>query len=375
EHAETLVNGDPDDEGIMAVAEALLSVEAALRHFAEGHADDAEPGEASGFQAEYESVHDQALEEARREMARIREAIVRDLEAGQGEEAEASLAASFHSLQGVGRFLSMSRFSELVGDAARVTAGVLRTPGPVDDTTLDDMADAITSLEYYLEAVSEGRHEVEPILDMAASVLERLVPIYAVAEEPDGPVEGGDTAPEEDAGADGAAPPADEQPLLDLGDAVFEGVSADTPAEVSAPAEPPPELDSSLETDAEGAANAGAGGDQAAAQSAPAIDFASKRGRVDHDVPVRAAEPDPEILEIFMEEVGEVLETLNECFPAWRGNPDDRDSLLTTRRMFHTLKGSGRLAGALLLGELAWSVENLLNRILDGSRDATSPVF
>ena len=35
------------------------------------------------------------------------------------------------------------------------------------------------------------------------------------------------------------------------------------------------------------------------------------------------------------------------------------------RRSFHTLKGSGRMVGAQLLGEFCWSVENLLNRIID----------
>src|SRR5690606_13404021 len=32
---------------------------------------------------------------------------------------------------------------------------------------------------------------------------------------------------------------------------------------------------------------------------------------------------------------------------------------------FHTLKGSGRVVGATALAEFAWSIENLLNRLLD----------
>ena len=34
------------------------------------------------------------------------------------------------------------------------------------------------------------------------------------------------------------------------------------------------------------------------------------------------------------------------------------------RRAFHTLKGSGRMVGALRLGEFSWSIENLLNRVI-----------
>ena len=37
------------------------------------------------------------------------------------------------------------------------------------------------------------------------------------------------------------------------------------------------------------------------------------------------------------------------------------------RRAYHTLKGSGRLVGALDLGEFAWAFENMLNRLLDGT--------
>lgn len=40
------------------------------------------------------------------------------------------------------------------------------------------------------------------------------------------------------------------------------------------------------------------------------------------------------------------------------------------RRSFHTLKGSGRLAGALRLGEFAWVVESFLNRLLEGGDEA-----
>src|SRR5690606_2834262 len=46
---------------------------------------------------------------------------------------------------------------------------------------------------------------------------------------------------------------------------------------------------------------------------------------------------------------------------------DDRSALAEVRRAFHTLKGSGRMVGASTIGELAWAVENMLNRVIDGS--------
>ncbi len=78
-------------------------------------------------------------------------------------------------------------------------------------------------------------------------------------------------------------------------------------------------------------------------------------------------EPDPEIAEIFVEEAGEVLETLDELLPQWQQHPNDAESLAIIRRAFHTLKGSGRMVGATQIGEMAWSVENMLNRVTDGT--------
>ncbi|NQD35799.1 response regulator [Permianibacter sp. IMCC34836] len=80
---------------------------------------------------------------------------------------------------------------------------------------------------------------------------------------------------------------------------------------------------------------------------------------------------DQEVIEIFIEEAGEQLATINELLPRWAENEDDKDSLITIRRAFHTLKGSGRLVGAKLLGEMAWSIENMLNRVLDNTVPVT----
>ena len=71
---------------------------------------------------------------------------------------------------------------------------------------------------------------------------------------------------------------------------------------------------------------------------------------------------DDEVIEIFIEEAGEVLETINEYLPQWAGDTENEDALKELRRAYHTLKGSGRMVGAKIIGELAWSIENMLNR-------------
>lgn len=78
-------------------------------------------------------------------------------------------------------------------------------------------------------------------------------------------------------------------------------------------------------------------------------------------------EQDAEILEIFVEEIEEIFEELNPLFTNWFANPTDQETLVTIRRHFHTLKGSGRMVGAKSAGELAWTVEDTLNRVLSGA--------
>ena len=80
---------------------------------------------------------------------------------------------------------------------------------------------------------------------------------------------------------------------------------------------------------------------------------------------------DDDLLEVFIEEAQEVRETLAEYFPRWQADRTDADSLAEFRRGFHTLKGSGRMVGATVVGELAWSIENMLNKVIDGSIDPT----
>ncbi len=76
---------------------------------------------------------------------------------------------------------------------------------------------------------------------------------------------------------------------------------------------------------------------------------------------------DEEIREVFLEEVQEEVENLGRCLPEWKNAPTDFEKLKPIRRSFHTMKGSGRLVGAMALGEFSWKVENTLNRVLDKS--------
>ncbi|CAA0080124.1 Chemotaxis protein CheA [BD1-7 clade bacterium] len=83
-------------------------------------------------------------------------------------------------------------------------------------------------------------------------------------------------------------------------------------------------------------------------------------------------EVDEEILEIFVEEAEEVLENIRDFLPKLTENRQDQDALVEVRRAYHTLKGSGRMVGAEMIGEFAWSIERMLNNVMDGVAKLTN---
>src|SRR5208337_3772657 len=87
--------------------------------------------------------------------------------------------------------------------------------------------------------------------------------------------------------------------------------------------------------------------------------------------PAEAEAVDPQFVELFIEEAKEEIASVQRSFPQWDQNPMDLESLSSLRRSFHTLKGSGRMVGARLIAEFGWSIENLLNRIIDKTLSRT----
>ncbi len=80
---------------------------------------------------------------------------------------------------------------------------------------------------------------------------------------------------------------------------------------------------------------------------------------------------DQELLDVFLEEAQEVLNTMRENIEICLAHPDNREPLVVIRRGFHTLKGSGRMVGLTDLGEVAWCVERALNKCLRDNQPIT----
>ena len=84
---------------------------------------------------------------------------------------------------------------------------------------------------------------------------------------------------------------------------------------------------------------------------------------------------DAELLGVYLEESDEVLATVREQIETVREQHGNKEALVTIRRGFHTLKGSGRMVGLMRLGEAAWAIEQAMNAWLQEERAATPPLI
>ena len=238
---------------------------------------------------------------------------------------------------------------------------------------LDRLADAIVSVEYYMETLEAGRAEPGYMLDNAQNCLDALLgapetvaPTVTPALQP---ASFAQTVRLDPATARAYATPGalDAPPVLG---AAPPAAANDAASRGDGDAAEPPRLETSPEP----------GTGRFALGSPPVLPAAGP-----NSVPAtaaRRAEPlrpllddvDPELLEVFVEEAREEVEKISRFFPEWERNVSDLESLRTVRRSFHTLKGSGRMVGAGELAEFAWSIENLLNRILDGTLERSPAV-
>ncbi len=78
-------------------------------------------------------------------------------------------------------------------------------------------------------------------------------------------------------------------------------------------------------------------------------------------------EQDQELVQVFLPEAAEILDTSDTLLNRWRELPESTELLNDLRREMHTLKGSSRMAGLGVIGDLAHAVESLLDAVAVGA--------
>ncbi|WP_456406950.1 Hpt domain-containing protein [Thiolapillus sp.] len=333
-----------DDEELMQIATVIVEVESALTTSGAGDrvAADSEQEQAAAHDQEAEESVEAVIQEAFTEYSHIKTGVERYLRGSVDGAGLMEVADSVHKLVGVFELAKL----DVVADLMRQAEPVLRQMGEQDEqlngAQQSALVDLFAGIEYYLEARLEKRSRLEQFTDYAADALNKLLSEEAAEEA--------QVHPEFEE---------QEEKTVTADEELFEDslFTDELPEEQQLP----PELQA-VET----SETPGAGPD--ATEAAPAEELEPASPEVEGGgILLQMDEIDPEIFDIFMEEAGEELEVIQTQYPIWKADTSDDQALQNFRRSFHTLKGSGRMVGAQIIGEFSWAVENLLNRIMEGS--------
>ena len=332
-----IVKGDIEitDKTVLDVASGLLNAESELKDFIDSRSgfvdmnrsdDEGEPVVPA---AEYRQVVHTVVAEGLKNFSEAKEAILSYI-SGIGNKEQLELVLKrLEEVRGVSMILPLGRVEALIEKLQTyIRVALLNNDHQPDSDEQDTVADVVTSIEYFFEALSEGRPGVEQGLnagDAAASKLDMIVQSY-----------GGLT--EDVSDTDKSEPAAPDDITIE------DGMQVDTEETKKKVVEPVAPIQIIEETDAT-------------------------------QYTILADDADEEIVEIFIEEAVEVLGELHENLPKWKADNDDEESLAVIRRSFHTLKGSGRLLGAEMIGEFSWKFENMLNRVIDKKITVSDDLF
>jgi chemosensory pili system protein ChpA (sensor histidine kinase/response regulator) len=418
------------NDSLSSVAHALLMVEQAL-----GGIDSTKTSEAGS--PESTDVNPTALtgsvmHEARANLEAIKDQVIEFIASG-GSLSVHNALRNLDEVRGSLVILGQQRAADIVLHCENYLNGALQHgDGVPEKQQIESFAEAISGLEYYLEAVDEGLGGQKQILESIERALASL-PEYATVATP---VTNYDAKADDHGKADAARDATSkltplapiELEIAGAAEEISSNLTTDT-EEAGAPMgleiSPNGDTDSSqagkglsleLTTDQEtsdlgvptnvgndvaldrfdstadeslgfaGGSDAGTGhpsppqassaditapaaaAPSGSTQATQARPFEMPKVAVEHDA-------DAELVEIFIEEASEEIDSINRAFPEWQSAPDNHESLANLRRSFHTLKGSGRMVGAWLMGEYAWAFENMFNGVLDENSSPSPDMF
>lgn len=264
-------------------------------------------------------------------------------------------------VSGALQILGWTRANDILSETSSRLLQGIQSEQPLDDKLINEYADTLAGISFYIDAKEQRESEAEAMLD----ALERRA-----RGEP------AESARHEDQSVE-ASIAGHRRQLRESLELAAEPSGADSAREAVLAIKHDAEL--LADTRLLGAANnALAAIDQGKPDAAAVTALLAAS---DASVPVPEASPESQrlakaqdderdslLLEIFCEEAVEVVSTLKEGVSSLVSAAGDRDALVTVRRAFHTLKGSGRMVGLTDFGEAAWQIERVLNGVLESDR-------
>jgi len=311
-----------DEAMLLKIASTLLQVEDSLdaklkRLIRPSGAEGDEAGAVDdAADVDYRQVTEAVLRECIVNMARVKEAITQVTSDSGDPMAIDNVPNLIRGVKAGLVMLDKGRAAEVVERLGRFVTDALKAGRQaLDAEHLDRLADAVVSIEYYMETVQAGRRDPWYMLDNAEACLDALSGALAEMKGRAAQIE----------------------------ETLVASQRLRTIPEPEQPVQP-----------------SGAGDATEIIQ-----------------IPVVAQDAehlDPELLELFIEESKEEIASIRKQLPRWAENADDMEALITVRRSFHTLKGSGRMVGAERIGDFCWHIEDLLNRLINRTLTRTPPM-
>jgi chemosensory pili system protein ChpA (sensor histidine kinase/response regulator) len=267
--------------------------------------------------ADYRQVAESVMRECIINLARIKETIGQSLASRAPSQGLDSIPSLVRGIRAGLLMLNKQRAMDVMERIGKLIILTLQGGGPsrLTQKETDRLADAIVSIEYYMETVKAGRADPWYMLDNAEACLAVLRDVGARFEQ---------------------------EAAREVSESTRKLLPADVEERVA----------------------------EREAASAPQATAVMPLPVVAPD----AEHLDPELLELFIEEAKEEIASIKRNLPSWTDSPDDMESLIVVRRSFHTLKGSGRMVGAERIGEYCWAVENLLNKLINRTLVRTPPM-
>ena len=390
--------GDTDPVGVQGIAAALVQIDENLHSVSR---------EQSDLEQITEDAQLQLLGEARKGLDVVKTAIVDYVGTYWDVRYLARVPDTLREVTAALGVISLTRVNQLLLEIAGHVEHQLMQGYRPDRKTLDKFAEAVSGVDYVLECLAEanaaGAEDVLIVAERSMQDLKARAAAYGQditgqetpmstlnAEALETDFLENDAAAEATEGHKrqvpaGATPLVAARPSVDEGEVVSEAL--DTFPDLAhgdslvfgAQAESDEQTSSEIEPNQVGEASQNvltvSDKDEEAVETQQTPDQPATRmtdkhpsGDVSVEFRVEVAEiPDSDVVETFVKEAEQALENIARELPRWVADYSALDAVAEIRRAFHTLKGSGRIVQAVAVGKLSWGVENMLNRVTDGT--------
>jgi len=340
----------PEDKKMMAIASAIVQVETLLDNINNSDTVKIQPtveeteknmNISSGThlpETEIRHLIKIAIDEAKQNVGEIKNNILGFLTSQLKPKLLAKTPVLLNEIKGCFIILSLHHAADLVDAINKfIKIDLLENDTLPESKKLDTLAEGIVSLEYYLDAVASDKTSVDAILGMTRHCVTELG--YPVSK------------PQEEF--------ADSIPVLE---AIVTRIKHKN-SQLTRRQEPidnitlQPIKDSYNEVQ-----NTLASSNYSALNQSERIEYPN------NIVPLAASQEfiDDEVAEIFIEEAYDAIANIQKSIEALKLNIHDDKALGSIRRAFHTLKGSGQIAGAMEISEFARGYEEFINNTLCG---------